>query len=106
CNARVPFPSADRPAINWEDKMETTTASNLVTLHYDDRGDGNRVAWVTFNNPEKRNALGLGGKDRFVEIMTSLRHDMSVRAIVITGAGDKSFVGGTNLAELAMRELK
>ena len=35
-----------------------TVPSNLVTLHYDDRGDGNRVAWVTFNNPEKRNALG------------------------------------------------
>lgn len=81
--------------------MDTTAVSNLVTLHYDDRGESNRVAWVTFNNPTKRNTLGLAGKDRFVEIMTSLRHDMSVRAIVITGAGDKSFVGGTNLAELA-----
>ena len=81
--------------------MDATAASDLVTLHYDDRGEGNRVAWLTFNNPAKRNALGLAGKDRFVEIMTSLRHDMSVRAIVITGAGDKSFVGGTNLAELA-----
>ena len=39
-------------------------SSNLVTLHYDDRGKGYRVAWVTFNNPEKRNALGLAGKDR------------------------------------------
>jgi len=85
--------------------MDTATASNLVTLHYDERGEGNRVAWVTFNNPTKRNALGLAGKDRFVEIMTSLRHDMSVRAIVITGAGDKSFVGGTNLAELAEFDL-
>jgi enoyl-CoA hydratase/carnithine racemase len=70
-------------------------SSDLVTLHYDDRDEDNRVAWVTFNNPEKRNALGLAGKDRFIEIMTSLRHDMSVRAVVIT------FVGGTNLAELA-----
>jgi enoyl-CoA hydratase len=81
--------------------MDTIVPSNLVTLHFDDRGEGNRVAWVTFNNPEKRNALGLAGKDRFVEIMTGLRHDMSVRAIVITGAGERSFVGGTNLAELA-----
>jgi enoyl-CoA hydratase len=78
-----------------------TSPSNLVTLHYDDRGECSRVAWVTFNNPEKRNALGLAGKDRFVEIMTSLRHDPTVRAVVVTGAGDKSFVGGTNLAEMA-----
>jgi enoyl-CoA hydratase/carnithine racemase len=82
-----------------------TAPSNLVTLHYDDRGGGDRVAWVTFNNPEKRNALGLAGKDRFVEIMTSLRHDRSVRAVVVTGAGDKSFVGGTNLAEMAEFDL-
>src|SRR6476661_10720025 len=87
-----------------EDEMETIP-SNLVTLHYDDRGSGNRVAWVTFNNPEKRNALGLAGKDRFVEIMTGLRHDHSIRAVVITGAGDKSFVGGTNLAEMAVLDL-
>jgi len=76
-------------------------ADQIVMLKFDDRGASGRVAWVTFNNPAKRNALGLAGKDRFVEIMTSLRHDMSVRAVVITGAGDKSFIGGTNLAELA-----
>ena len=78
---------------------------DLVLLRYDDRGEAGRVAWVTFNNPVKRNALGLAGKDRFTAIMTSLRHDESVRAVVITGAGDKSFVGGTNLAEMAEFDL-
>lgn len=78
---------------------------DLVLLRYDDRGDAGRVAWVTFNNPAKRNALGLAGKDLFTQIMVSLRHDESVRAVVITGAGDKSFVGGTNLAEMAEFDL-
>lgn len=59
---------------------------------------------MTFNNPEKRNALGLAGKDHFIKAMTRLRHDMSVRAI-FTGAGDKSFVCGTNLAGLAEFDL-
>ncbi len=76
-------------------------SDGLVTLHYDDHGDLGRVARVTFNNAEKRNALDVAGKQRFVEIMMGLRHDASVRAIVLTGAGDKSFSGGTNLAELA-----
>ncbi len=77
----------------------------LVKLTFDDRGDAGRIAWVTFNNPEKRNALGLAGKEQFIAVMTSLRHDESLRAVVLTGAGDRSFVGGTNLAEMAEFDL-
>ena len=76
-------------------------SDDLVLLRYDDRGEAGRVAWITFNKPSKRNALGLAGKDRFTQMMVALRHDESLRAVVITGAGDRSFVGGTNLAEMA-----
>lgn len=79
----------------------STTADPLILVDYDDRGDAGRIARVTFNNPEKRNALGLAGKERFIEVMAALKHDESLRALVLTGAGDKSFVGGTNLAEMA-----
>jgi enoyl-CoA hydratase len=72
----------------------------LVLLDHDDHGDNGRVARITFNNPAKRNALGLGGKELFIELMTSIKHDESLRALVITGAGEQSFVGGTNLAEM------
>ena len=75
--------------------------TELVRLDWDDRGEAGRIARVTFDNPEKRNALGLEGKRRFVEILTSLRHAEGLRALVITGAGDKSFVGGTDIAEMA-----
>lgn len=78
---------------------------DLVKLTFDDRGDAGRIAWVTFNNPEKRNALGLAGKERFVAVMTALKHDESLRAVVLTGAGDRSFVGGTNLSEMAEFDL-
>ena len=44
----------------------------LVKLDFDDRGEVGRVAWVIFNNPAKRNALGLAGKELFVEVMASL----------------------------------
>lgn len=75
-------------------------SENLVLLDYDDHGENGRVARITFNNPAKRNALGLGGKELFIELMTSIKHDESLRALIITGAGDQSFVGGTNLAEM------
>ncbi|MSO76521.1 MAG: enoyl-CoA hydratase [Alphaproteobacteria bacterium] len=70
-----------------------------VLLRLEER-EGGRIAWVTFNNPAKRNALGLAGKQRLVEILTGLRHDEALRALVLTGAGDRSFIGGTNLAEM------
>jgi enoyl-CoA hydratase len=78
---------------------------SLILLDFDDHGADGRVARLTFNNPEKRNALGLAGKERFIELMTSLRHDESLRALIVTGAGDRSFVGGTNLAEMAHFDL-
>lgn len=74
---------------------------DLVLLRHDERGTAGRIAWITFNNPAKRNAIGLAGKDRLIALMAGLRHDPSLRAVVITGAGDKSFVGGTDLAEMA-----
>lgn len=73
---------------------------NLVLVEFDDRGDAGRIARVTFNNPEKRNALGVEGKQRFINVMTELRHDETLRALILTGIGDKSFVGGSNLADM------
>ena len=77
----------------------------VVLLDYDDHGAAGRIARVTFNNPAKRNALGLAGKDLFVEILTNLKHDETLRAVVLTGAGEKSFVGGSDLAQMAEYDL-
>ncbi len=79
--------------------------NDLVLTHFDDRGEDGRVAWVTFNNPSKHNALGVAGKERFIEVMTELKHDESLRAVVLTGSGERSFVGGTNIAEMAEFDL-
>lgn len=72
-----------------------------VTLRLDDRGAAGRIAWITFDDPARRNALGLAGKERFTALLTGLRHDETLRAVVVTGAGDRSFVAGTDLAEMA-----
>lgn len=80
--------------------MDAMNNDDLVLLDFDDHGEAGRVARLTFNNPAKRNALGIGGKTRFIDLMTSIKHDEGLRAVVLTGAGDRSFVGGTNLAEM------
>ena len=79
---------------------ENPESESLVLIDYDDRGEQGRIARITFNNPAKRNALGLAGKERLIELMATIKHDERLRAVVITGAGDRSFVGGTNLAEM------
>ena len=80
--------------------------TDLILLHFDDFGDAGRVARLTFNNPAKRNALGLAGKQLFIDMMAELKHDKSVRTLVITGTGEQAFVGGTNLAEMKDFDLR
>jgi methylglutaconyl-CoA hydratase len=57
------------------------------------------VAWVTLNRPDVRNALSRAVNLRLIEIALELDQRDSVRAIVLTGAGDKAFCAGADLKE-------
>jgi enoyl-CoA hydratase/carnithine racemase len=57
------------------------------------------VGIITFNNPEKRNAMSLQMWEGFGEALTSLRDDDSVRVVVLRGAGDKAFVSGADISQ-------
>jgi enoyl-CoA hydratase len=60
------------------------------------------VAIVTINRPEKRNALNTLTISEIHHVMTALGADPTVGAIVLTGAGDKAFVAGADISELAV----
>jgi len=60
-----------------------------------------RVAFVTINRPDKLNALNAATKAELLELFNKLKNDSSVDIIILTGAGEKSFVAGTDIAELA-----
>ncbi len=66
-----------------------------------DRRD--RVAVITINRPEKRNALNIQTRAEGAAILDELRADDSVRVVIITGAGDKAFIAGADIAEFADR---
>lgn len=76
------------------------TNNDLVLVRIDDRGDAGRVAYVTANNPAKRNAVGIPGKRAIVDTFKRLSEDPALRAVVLTGAGDKAFIAGADLAEM------
>jgi enoyl-CoA hydratase len=61
------------------------------------------VAVVTVNRPKVLNALNTQTLDELRRTILALRHDDGVRSVVLTGAGDKSFVAGADINELAVQ---
>ena len=59
------------------------------------------VATVTLDNPEKRNMLSAQMLAELVDAMKTARDDDDVRAVVLTGAGDKVFCAGADLGGFA-----
>lgn len=57
------------------------------------------VWWVTLNRPEARNALSKALNVELYDLGLQLEEDRDVRAVVITGAGDKAFCAGADLKE-------
>jgi enoyl-CoA hydratase len=60
-----------------------------------------RIATVTINRPEKLNALNATAKAELKALFTAIRSDSSVDVVIVTGAGEKAFVAGTDISELA-----
>jgi enoyl-CoA hydratase len=57
------------------------------------------VGVVTFNNPEKRNAMSLDMWEGLGQALIELRDDADVRVVILTGAGDKAFVSGADISQ-------
>src|ERR1051325_8539544 len=57
------------------------------------------VAYVSFNRPQARNALTFAMYERLAGICDNANADRSIRAILITGGGDKAFAAGTDISQ-------
>ncbi|MEK9721627.1 MAG: enoyl-CoA hydratase, partial [Quisquiliibacterium sp.] len=62
--------------------------------------EGGRIADVTIDNRHRLNSLNAGLMDRFVACFAQLSAQESLRAVVLTGAGEKAFVGGADIDEM------
>jgi enoyl-CoA hydratase len=75
------------------DRRNAIVTDDLI---YDVR-DG--VARITFNRPQARNALTFAMYERLAEICGAIDGDRSIRALLISGAGDKAFAAGTDISQ-------
>src|SRR3954466_10252140 len=72
-----------------------TTFDNLLIAR-----DGG-VAVLTVNRPKVLNALNTQTLDELRRAILELKHDEAVRVVILTGAGEKSFIAGADINELA-----
>ena len=57
------------------------------------------IARVTFNRPQARNALTFAMYDRLAEVCEAANKDRSIKALLLTGAGEKAFAAGTDISQ-------
>ncbi len=89
--------------MNWSGttatiEREPATARRFENILYE-KGDG--IAYVTINRPKVLNALNAQTWKDLRAAFGEAREDGAVRGVILTGAGDKSFVAGADIGELA-----
>jgi enoyl-CoA hydratase/carnithine racemase len=57
------------------------------------------IGWITFNNPERRNAVSMAMWEALADIVRDYENDKAIRVIVLKGAGDLAFVSGADISE-------
>ena len=73
----------------------------VININYDEI-DGGQVATVTIDRPEKMNALDSSMIDQLNRAFLTLAEAASLRAVILNGAGGRSWVGGADIREMAM----
>lgn len=59
-----------------------------------------RLAILTINRPDKLNALNAQAKSELKNALEEIKHQASIDVVILTGAGEKAFVAGTDIKEL------
>lgn len=78
--------------------------SNRVELEYRDYDDRGSVARIVIDNRERINILNSDLINQLMSTVNGLANDQRLRVLVITGAGEKAFIGGADIKEMSTLE--
>jgi len=88
--------------MNGGSNISTTDQSaRRISVRIDQRDGGERIGHVTIDNQRKLNTLNSSLMQEFVSAVEALGGDAMLRAVVITGAGEKAFIGGADIDEMS-----
>ena len=78
----------------------TTEAAQAATAHIGFAVEGG-LARITIDNPAQRNAMTVAMWEQLSDTLDRVATDNSIRAVLLTGAGERAFCAGANIDELA-----
>jgi len=78
----------------------TVSIDNLENILFERDGG---IATITVNRPKVLNALNAQTLDELRRVILACRHDDAVRCVIVTGAGEKSFIAGADINELSVQ---
>ncbi|MGB8112213.1 MAG: enoyl-CoA hydratase-related protein [Candidatus Sulfotelmatobacter sp.] len=64
----------------------------------------NAMAYVTVNRPKVLNALNVATIEELRQAFHDIKNDVAIRVVIFTGAGEKAFIAGADISELATRD--
>src|ERR1700751_2935389 len=64
----------------------------------------NSIAYVTVNRPKVLNALNMATMEELRTVFTDIKNDAAIRVAILTGSGDKAFIAGADISELAKND--
>src|SRR5437660_599737 len=64
----------------------------------------NSIAYVTVNRPKVLNALNMATMEELRTAFHEIKNDAGVRVVILTGAGEKAFIAGADIGELAQHD--
>ncbi|GIR54188.1 MAG: hypothetical protein CM15mP62_16590 [Rhodospirillaceae bacterium] len=75
-----------------KDIVESGSGPLLSEIH-------EKIAWIVFNNPQRMNAMSQEMWDNAASLLDKYGSNPEVRAIVLTGAGERAFVAGADISK-------
>ncbi len=76
----------------------STVAAGFENILFEKK---NAIAYVTINRPKVLNALNMATMEELRSAFTAIKGDKEVRVAILTGAGEKAFIAGADINELA-----
>src|SRR6201990_2254983 len=64
----------------------------------------NAIAYVTVNRPKLLNALNMATMEELRAAFHDIKNDAAIRVVIVTGSGEKAFIAGADIGELAKQD--